>query len=72
MCKEKKKYVVNVTKAYSDCGLVHRSQCTPQATWATSKAQAENNVRHRLGRPLHPITNYYDEFCEWELDAKLV
>lgn len=72
MQSEKKKYLVNVTKKYSDCGLMHKTECTPQVTYAVSKKQAESNIRHRIGRPIHPYTNSSDEVCTWVLEAEEV
>ena len=70
MCKDKKKYIVDVELRYTDGGMLHRRKHDPHATWAVSKEQAISNVRYRLGRPINPITNYSDEMCEWNLTAK--
>ena len=72
MISEKKKYIVNVTKKYTDAGMLHRTACTPQVTQAVSSKQAVSNIRHRMGRPLHPFTNSSDEMCVWEFSAELM
>lgn len=70
--KEKNKYVVDVTLEFTDGGKMFYRKCTPQTTWAVSAKKAESNILYRIGRPIHPITNYSDEYCGWALKATLI
>lgn len=65
------KYYVEVVLFYTDCNIAHTVKYPAQYTYANSAKQAENNIRHRLGKAKNPATNSSDDTAYWRLNANV-